>query len=231
MSKYKKVVQEIIVVLMVVFVIRSFVFEPFKIPTGSMIPNLNIGDHLFVSKYAYGYNRFSITFDIPILPKTFFYEQPKRGDIVVFKTEPYGDAFIKRLIGLPGDVVQMIEGVIYINGEALEQRYLADCDEPIINSDNRFCQIFIESMGDKSYKVRRTSRNLSEFPNTTAAYKVPDDHLFFLGDNRDSSLDSRFTKGIGFVPTANLVGRAEIIFFNVNRIFDLDFSDIFRKIT
>ncbi len=227
-----KVIKEFFIIAFVVVVIRSFIFEPYRIPTGSMIPNLMVGDFLFVSKYAYGYNRFSLPFDIPLINGTYFYQQPKYGDIIVFKKEPGGAAFVKRLVGLPGDEIRVIDGKLYLNGEGIQRNYIGSCEKNNIKNidDSLFCEVFLEKFASKSYKTIASSMDTSVFPNTTITYKVPEGHIFFMGDNRDHSADSRFIHDMGFIPASNIIGRVEIVFFNFKDAMHLDFTRTLTRI-
>jgi len=202
--------------LVIAMVFKSFLFQPFNIPSGSMKPTLLIGDYLIVSKYSYGYSKHSFSpLTLNIFSGRKLYKEPKRGDIVVFKVhnqESGKDVYIKRLIGLPGDTVQMMQGVLYINGE------------PCPLEDNG-------KFYDKS-KLTEFQRNIETLPNgikhltldygtdlfvdNTKVYVVPKGRFFMMGDNRDDSRDSRFpveAGGPGFVPAEDLIGRAEIILF------------------
>ncbi len=186
--------------------IRSFCFEPFSIPSGSMYPNLKVGDYLFVSKYSYGFSKHSLPFSLPLITNRLFYNEPSRGDIVVFKTpEDNKTDYIKRLIGLPGDKIFIKENQIFINGEKVGTKKMGDS---IYKSFE--VELVRETLeNDKYYDVFEFKKNVS-FLNTNdfSEIIVPDDHFFVLGDNRDNSQDSRF---IGFIPKINLVGRAEVV--------------------
>ena len=194
---------------------RSFLFEPFNIPSGSMIPSLLVGDYLFVSKYSYGYSKYSFPFGILPVENRFLDNEPKRGDIVVFRKpgEEHID-YIKRLIGLPGDRIQVLKGKLIINGKKIHRertnlgRLSNQLGETIVFSE------YVEHFeGDSSHKIIE-ARDNDRFDNTIE-FKVPKNHYFFMGDNRDNSRDSR-TPEVGFVPRINLIGRAERIFFSQN---------------
>ena len=195
--------------------IRAFAFEPFNIPSSSMVPNLLIGDYLFVSKYSYGYSSKSSLFGLVPFSGRLFAAEPKRGDVVVFKLPEDGRTdYIKRLIGLPGDTVQVRHGLLFVNGIAVERRLLS---EPVASAyliPPAFSEDYEETLPDG---VKHTLREEGdERPlDDTPAFHVPQGHYFFMGDNRDNSQDSR-TRGVGFVPADNLVGRAEVIFFSLD---------------
>lgn len=205
-----------IIALAIAMLLRSFVFEPFKIPSSSMEPNLLVGDRLIVSKYPYGYGNYStiltLNLDRPIMRKS-----PLRGDIIVFRTVNKNDdkIYIKRLIGLPGEEIQLKKGVLYINDIAVKRDKISESPD-----------IYEETLPNGvKYKTLDTNESY-DFPDTTKKYQVPDNHYFFLGDNRDNSIDSRYTNIIGFIPEANLIGRAEFVFWNSdNPIFSWIFED------
>jgi len=202
--------------ILIALLVRTVAFEPFNIPSGSMIPTLLIGDYLFVSKYSYGYSKHSIPLSLPVIPGRIFFSEPERGDVAVFKlpTDDETD-YIKRLIGLPGDRIQMKSGRLYINGKIVERERIDD---------------FVQT--DRNGNIRRQARFLETLPNglvhpileksdhdmldDTSVYTVPPEHYFAMGDNRDNSQDSRVLSEVGFVPKKNLVGRAEVLFFSTN---------------
>ena len=202
--------------LLIALFIRSFFFQPFYIPSSSMEPNLLIGDRLFVSKYSYGYSQHSFPFSPKIFTGRILKKIPKRGDVVVFKTPADNRTdYIKRLIGLPGDKVQIINKDLYLNGIKIEKKQVEtslniNCGGEILKVD-----VYEETLpnGTKYLAVYRkdgTMKNSDE-------YIVPEDHYFFLGDNRDCSKDSRFLSSVGYVNFNNLVGKARIIFFSSNK--------------
>jgi signal peptidase I len=200
--------------LIIALVIRTVLFQPFNIPSGSMKATLLVGDYLFVSKYSYGYSHFSLPFSPPIFSGRIFASEPNRGDVVVFRLpKDTSTDYIKRVIGLPGDKIQVVEGVIHINGQAVKR-------EP--------AQPFIETEeGGPATPIRRWKETLPNgvsyytldlvangFADNTQVYTVPAGEYFMMGDNRDNSTDSRFSQ-VGTVPFENFVGRAQIIFFSV----------------
>ena len=205
--------------------IRTVAFEPFNIPSGSMIPTLLVGDYLFVSKYSYGYSRFSLPFAPNLFNGRIFGRLPERGDVAVFKYPRDNQTdYIKRIVGLPGDRVQMKAGQLFINGTQVPRAplgdYLAeDRGQRVLSA------MFRETLpnGRVHDILTMTATPASsaypgyEDPNNTPEYKVPDGHVFAMGDNRDNSADSRFMRtGVGFVPVENLVGRAEFLFFSID---------------
>ena len=195
--------------------VRTFLFEPFNIPSGSMIPTLLVGDYLFVSKYSYGYSRYSLPFSPPLFSGRIFGSLPKRGDVVVFKyPRDTSIDYIKRIVGLPGDHIQVKQGVLYVNGEPAprvsEGDYLADD-----NGIKMMRRLYQETLpGNVKHDILKERDD--GWVNNTQEYVVPEDRVFAMGDNRDNSADSRFMDGVGFVPVENLVGRAEIIFFSID---------------
>ncbi|MBV9653651.1 MAG: signal peptidase I [Acetobacteraceae bacterium] len=209
-------VKTIVYAGLIAIAIRTFLFEPFNIPSGSMIPTLLVGDYLFVAKYSYGYSRFSFPFSPPLFSGRLPPETPHRGDVVVFKL-PSDNAtdYIKRIVGLPGDHVQMRAGQLYINGQLVPRQPDGNCvadDNGIHMVEQKFRE---ELPGGVSHDICKATEE--GFANNTPDYLVPADRVFAMGDNRDNSLDSRFMdRGVGFVPIENLVGRAEFIFFSID---------------
>jgi signal peptidase I len=200
-------------VLIAVFV-RTVAYEPFNIPSGSMIPTLLVGDYLFVSKFSYGYSRYSLPFGLPLFSGRLFFHEPERGDVAVFKkpTDNSTD-YIKRLIGLPGDRIQMKGGLLYINGEPVKREDAgpyADPDGPRGFAYHRY----IETLPNgRKHPIIEIGDN-QQLDNTDV-FTVPPGHYFAMGDNRDNSQDSR-TREVGYVPAENLVGRAEFLFFSID---------------
>ena len=200
---------------LIAVVIRTFLFEPFNIPSGSMIPTLLIGDYLFVAKYSYGFSRYSFPFSPNFFSGRIFASVPHRGDVVVFRYPPDpSEDYIKRVIGLPGDHVQVRDGQLYIDGQEVPRQLAGDyaTDDQGIHMVVRR---YIEDLpGGNGYRgadhsiLKQTDQGEA---NNTPDFVVPAQSLFVMGDNRDNSADSRFW---GYVPMENLVGRAEIIFFS-----------------
>ncbi|MFC4624137.1 signal peptidase I [Daeguia caeni] len=203
----------IVQALLLALIIRTFLFQPFSIPSGSMRPTLLEGDYLFVSKYAYGYSRYSLPFGLDLFNGRIWSAEPKRGDVVVFKlpSDPSVD-YIKRVIGLPGDRIQMRDGVLYINDTPVKRELIGTIDNPDVTEVNRPVEVYRETLPNGvSYDTLDLTPN--SFGDNTRVFEVPEGHYFMMGDNRDNSLDSRFS--VGYVPFENLVGRANIIFFSI----------------
>ncbi|PEQ11467.1 signal peptidase I [Novosphingobium sp. PC22D] len=221
--------------VLIVLVFRTFIFSPFNIPSESMLPRLENGDYLLASKWSYGFSRYSMPFSVPLLPGRIFADQPERGDVVIFKAPPGNDVdYIKRVIGLPGDQIQVRGGQVILNGEPIPRKRIADFEIEI--SDNTRCYAYeFEARRDDGTPVCRypqyretlpggRSYNVLDLGQTpqddTGTYIVPEGDMFLMGDNRDNSLDSRFPpiegQGIGIVPQANLVGKATIVMFSTD---------------
>ena len=206
-------VKTLIWALLIAVLIRSLLFQPFYIPSSSMEPTLLVGDRIFVSKYTYGYSKHSFPFSPNISNERFFSKEPKRGDLVVFKTPADNRTdYIKRLIGLPGDTIQFIDGELFINDVKIERNKIENkknirCGNFLLETDT-----YIETLPNGfqhlvTYKKKGSLQNSKKF-------KVPLNHFFLLGDNRDCSKDSRYLDSVGYVNILNLVGEAKIIFFS-----------------
>ncbi len=199
----------------IAIVVRTFAYEPFNIPSGSMKPTLLVGDYLFVSKFSFGYSRHSLPFSLPLIPGRIFYAQPQRGDVAVFKLPSDNKTdYIKRIVGLPGDKIQLRNGIMHVNGIGVGRRRIDDFITDNGSGVMRRIPRFIETLpGGREHAILEVSdRGPSD---NTRVYTVPDSHFFAMGDNRDNSRDSRFPN-VGFVPKENLVGRAEFLFFSID---------------
>lgn len=190
------------------FAIRAFLLQPFSIPSSSMVPTLQEGDYLFVSKMAYGYSRYSVPFNLLPVDGRIFGTEPKRGDVVVFKFPPDPSVdYIQRIVGLPGEKIQIIDGVLHINDVAV------GLDDIGTFSSDEFSRAKLQSEtlpGGVTHSVLNLTDN--SIGDNTRVFEVPEGHYFVLGDNRDNASDSRFS--VGFVPYENLVGKAVRLFWN-----------------
>ena len=205
-------------------IIRSLLFEPFYIPTGSMKSDLLDGDFVIVSKSSYGYSKYSFPFAlIPFSGKVFFTE-PERGDVAVFRYPANPKInYIKRLIALPGDMVQIVKGRLYLNGKLVAREYIGEFRD----ANNMVLAQYKETLpSGKSYNILEQGDD--NIKDNTPIYEVPEGHYFFLGDNRDNSQDSRFINHVGFVPKDHLIGKAKFIFMSWDR--GIRFSRIFNII-
>ena len=206
-------IKTLLYALLIAIIIRSLLIQPFYIPSSSMEPNLLVGDRLFVTKYSYGYSRHSFPFSPPIFTGRYFQNEPIRGDVIVFKTPADNRTdYIKRLIGMPGDTIQFVNGELLINAKKIlrnktESKRVIRCGNFLLKTN-----IFIETLPNGlqhlvAYKKEGSLQNSKK-------YTVPTDHYFLLGDNRDCSKDSRYLESVGHVRSLNLVGKAQLIFFS-----------------
>ncbi len=211
---FAETVRVVFQALIIALVIRTFLFQPFNIPSGSMIPTLLVGDYLFVSKYSYGYTHYSFPFSPPLFSGRLMGSQPQRGDVAVFRLPKDNSIdYIKRVIGLPGDRIQMIDGVLNINGAPVPRERMDDFvtdDDGVVQRVKRFRETLPNG-------VKYTTLDLTDngFYDNTPVYTVPPGDYFMMGDNRDNSTDSRVLSQVGYVPFENLIGRAQIIFFSL----------------
>ena len=209
--------------LIIALIIRSLLIQPFYIPSSSMEPNLLVGDRLFVTKYSYGYSKHSFPFSPPIFKGRVFQSKPKRGDVIVFKTPADNRTdYIKRLIGLPGDEIQFVDSNLYINSSEIFKSRTSKNDE-IFCGKKRINVFTFEEILPNGIKHSSVYLKDYSFQNSDI-FKVPEDHYFFLGDNRDCSKDSRFLTSVGYVHKNNLVGKAQFIFFSSDRSIGSIFS-------
>lgn len=216
-EKAKNEVKGMVVAIAIALVIRTFLFQPFTIPSGSMYPTLMIGDFLFASKYPYGYSSKSFLLGFPnfegrILAKG----EPKVGEVVIFNNpkQTHMD-FIKRCVGVPGDKVQMKAGYLYLNGAKCELEYVDMYTYTDQYGRTDVCKRYVETMpnGVKHYILKKVEFGQGSHDNTEE-YMVPEGHYFMMGDNRDNSQDSRFLDKVGYIPAASIIGRAELLFFS-----------------
>ncbi|MEJ6009321.1 signal peptidase I [Novosphingobium aquae] len=218
----------------IVIVFRSFILSPFNIPSESMLPRLEKGDYLLASKWSYGYSKYSLPLSLPLIPGRLLASQPERGDVAIFKAPPGNDVdYIKRVIGLPGDQIQMIGGVLHINGTAVPKERVANAEYEVAPYNQ--CNTVFQAKRADGTPVCRYPRFKETLPNgvsyyvldlgtfaadDTPVFLVPEGNLFMMGDNRDNSEDSRFEAepggGIGFVPQENLVGKAQVMMFSTD---------------
>ena len=206
----------ILFALIIAIIIRSLVFQPFYIPSSSMEPTLLIGDRIFVSKYTYGFSKHSFPFSPHLFKERIYYQTPKLGDPIVFKTPVDNRTdYIKRLIGLPGDKIQFVDGDIFLNDKKIIRKKI-DTINSVRCGKISFEVNAYEEILPNGKKYIAVYNKLGTLQNTKK-FKVPENHFFFLGDNRDCSKDSRFNS-IGYVNFVNLVGKAQIIFFSNDTI-------------
>lgn len=202
----------------VFFGLRWFLFEPFRIPSESMLPTLEVGDMVVVSKYSYGYGDFSLDFDLPFLPdERVLGGEPQRGDIAVFRHPKFKRNLIKRIVGVPGDTVQMVNGQLFLNGEPMPQKLVGPALSTSLS--NKPAQLLDETLIDRQGRSLAAYQVLN-FADTvfdnTPRITVPADSYFFIGDNRDNSGDSRSNRDLGLVHKRFLIGRAEFVMFSLN---------------
>jgi signal peptidase I len=217
-------IKVIIQALLLALVIRTVFFQPFTIPSGSMMPTLLVGDYIFVNKFAYGYSKYSLPGSMNLFSGRILGREPQRGDVIVFRFPPNPDIdYIKRLVGLPGDHIQMKDDILYINGKAVPRQPDGTFTSDYKLDPGEDVPVYKEVLDNG-----RTYDTLDQSPvsrgDNTQEFIVPPGHYFMMGDNRDNSLDSRFD--VGYVPAENLVGRASIIFFSLGN--DTSFREIWK---
>jgi len=229
-------IKTLVYAIVIAVFIRTFFYEPFNIPSPSMVPTLLVGDYLFVSKFSYGYSRYSLPWGVPLISGRVFFHEPKRGDVTVFKLPcdfsrlDQRDAqfrhascetstdYIKRIIGLPGDRIQVKHSLLYINDVPVKREHSEDCDVPAGEGRGQAFQRYWETLPNGvRHCIVQHDESVNSSMNNTDVFVVGPGHYFMMGDNRDNSADSRDpTSGVGQVPAENLVGRAEFLFFSTN---------------
>ena len=214
---WQETAKTVIYAVLIALVVRSFAIEPFNIPSGSMIPTLLVGDYLFVSKSSYGYSHYSLAGGFNFFPGRILATPPERGDVVVFrKPKDTKIDYIKRVIGLPGDRIQMISGVLNINGVPVERERITDFVDKDRDGIIVRAMQYVETLPNgKQHRIIEYFGDNGPADNTPE-YVVPADNYFMMGDNRDNSQDSRFLDQVGYVPFENLIGKAEFLFFSVD---------------
>ena len=221
MSKKKsgvfgETLRTVVYAVLIALGIRIFAYEPFNIPSGSMIPTLLIGDYLFVSKFSYGYSRYSLPLGFPLFEGRILSDEPERGDVVVFKLPKDNSTdYIKRIVGLPGDEIQVVEGILHINGVAVKRELVGEVSAMRGGGYGSKLKEYNETLPNGvQHPIWEVSDNGSL--DNTPVYAVPAGHYFAMGDNRDQSKDSRFLDDVGYIPAQNLIGRAEFLFFSID---------------
>lgn len=235
-KNFKELLNSLAFAFIFAFIFQTFIYQPFKIPSGSMKPGLQIGDYLFVEKFAYGYNNSSLSFMLnrfDLFNESFFFDAPKRGDIIVFLSPKDSSThYIKRLIGLPDDEIQIKDGLLYINNVAVKRESKGQKIDIEQNGIPYVKNIFEETLPNGVNYTIYTDNGRKSYQNNfdhndTPVYKVPKGHYFFMGDNRDNSIDSRFLKKIGYVSKNKILGKAKILFWTSD-FSVLDFITKFR---
>ena len=213
-SELRETIVVIIEALIIALFFRTFLFQPFSIPTASMQSTLMIGDYFVSSKFTWGYGRYSFPVPLPFNGRILAFGEPQRGEIAVFRNEITGEDYIKRVIGLPGDTVQMQQGRLFINGEIVDREQIGTAEDT--DSDMRTIPVLVyrETLPNG---VSHTIQEISDTQplDNTSEYVVPAGHYFMMGDNRDRSADSRVLSQVGYVPFGNLIGKAEVRFFSI----------------
>ncbi|BCH60166.1 signal peptidase I [Agrobacterium vitis] len=217
-------IKVIIQALVLAMVIRTVLFQPFTIPSGSMMPTLLVGDYIFVNKFSYGYSKYSLPFSLDLFSGRILASEPKRGDVVVFRFPPNPDIdYIKRLVGLPGDRIQVTDGVLLVNGKPIPKVPDGTFTSDYRMDAGRDVPVFRETL-DNGVNYDTLDEIQNSAGDNTREFTVPAGHYFMMGDNRDNSADSRFD--VGFVPAENLIGRASVIFFSLGN--NTSFREIWK---
>ena len=223
MKKFKNVfysnIKALLWALLIAGIIRTFVIEPFKIPSGSMKPNLLVGDFLFVSKWDYGYSKYSFPFGLGPFSGKIFESQPQRGDIIVFKLPGQENInYVKRLLGLPGETIKVDNGEVYIKKRNSQKFKKIKQSNDGIFIDDQY-QAKIQQLIESNYKILNITNNGPL--DYTSEYLIPEGKFYFMGDNRDNSSDSRVMSAVGFVPKENIIGKVWFIWLSIDTQFSL----------
>jgi len=213
-SELRETIIVVIEALVIALVFRTFLYQPFSIPTASLQPTLLIGDYVIASKFTWGYGQYSFPLGLVPINGRIFGREPARGDIAVFRPVPQNDPYIKRVIGMPGDTVQMIDGRLHINGEMVDRERIDRLEDTDSFGMTVPVTQYRETLPNgRSYTINEISDDAPL--DNTSVYEVPANHYFMMGDNRDRSQDSRVLSAVGYVPAGNLIGKAEARFFSI----------------
>ncbi len=227
-------IKTVIYAILIAVVVRTFTYQPYNIPSGSMIPTLLVGDYLFASKFSYGYSEFSFPIDLPVFHGRIFAKEPARGDVVIFKLPKDGATdYIKRVIGLPGDHLKVVHGQLYINGKPVEREKMPDLVDDFGVHHRQFMETLpggvkheILQDGDDGPLDNCPGSADCTPPDNATEYVIPPQHYFCMGDNRTNSADSRVLSQVGYVPFVNLEAKATFIFFSLKE--DAHFWEIWK---
>jgi signal peptidase I len=213
-SELRDTIVVIVEALIIAVIFRTFLFQPFSIPTASMQSTLMIGDYFVASKFTWGYGKYSFPIPLPFNGQILSFAQPTRGDITVFRPVPQNEDYIKRVIGLPGDRIQMVGGILHINGTPVQRELVGESTDTDSYGMTVPVHLYRETLPNG---VSHTIQEISDDAplDNTGEYLVPAGHYFMMGDNRDRSQDSRVLNAVGYVPAGNLIGKAEARFFSI----------------
>lgn len=214
-NEFVETIVVIIQALLIALVFRTFLYQPFSIPTASMQSTLMIGDYFIANKWAWGFGKYSFPLPAPIGGRFLEFGQPERGDVAVFRNEVSDEDYIKRIIGMPGDRVQVRQGRLYINDVMVERELVGNTTDTDSSSSSVPVSVYRETLPNGVSHIIQEVSDDQPVVDNTAEYTVPAGHYFMMGDNRDRSQDSRFLNAVGYVPHANLIGKAEARFFSI----------------
>ena len=213
-SELRETIVVIVEALLIALVFRTFLYQPFSIPTGSMQSTLMIGDYFLASKFTWGFGKYSFPLPVPFNGRLLAFGEPQRGEVAVFRNEITGEDYIKRVIGMPGDTVQMQQGRLYINGVVGPREQVGTAEDADSTGRTVPVTVYRETLpGGVSHTIQEISDG--EYLDNTSEYRVPAGHYFMMGDNRDRSADSRVLNQVGYVPFSNFIGKAEVRFFSI----------------